>query len=63
MRFCALQVIALLEYLNFNAMQHFTNEYRKRGNFHWTKFLRYPQYMDFHSNTFVVQGRDQYMFS
>ena len=31
--------------------------YRKRGNFHWAKLLRYPQYMDFHGNTFAVQGQ------
>ena len=25
-------------------------------NFHWAKLSRYPQHMDFHSNTFAVQG-------
>ena len=34
-----------------------TVQYRKRGNFHWAKLLRYPQYMDFHGNTFAVQGQ------
>ena len=30
---------------------------RKQGNFHWAKLSRYPQYMDFHGNTFAVQGQ------
>ena len=30
-------------------------EFYKRGNFHWAKLSRYPQYMDFHGNIFAVQ--------
>ena len=29
--------------------------YHKRGNFHWAKLSWYPQCMDFHGITFVVQ--------
>ena len=35
-------------------------KYPKRGNFHWAKlsqYPQYPQYMDFHGNTFTVQGQ------
>ena len=28
---------------------------------HWAKLSQYPQYMDFHGNTFAVQGQDTYI--
>ena len=31
--------------------------YRKRGNFSWAQISWYPQYMDFHGNTFMVGGQ------
>ena len=37
--------------------------YRKRAKLRWAKLLRYPHYMDFHGNTFMVQGQGTYMFT
>ena len=33
----------------------------KQGKFCWAKLSRYSHYMDFPSNTFVVQGQGAYM--
>ena len=47
-------------YTNLNYMawlEKFHPDYHKGANFHWAKLSRYPQYMDFHGNTFAVQGQ------
>ena len=35
--------------------------YCKQGKFCWAKLSQYPQYMDFHGNSFAVQGQGAYI--
>ena len=60
---CIIRVKYSSKFHDFNLVDCFIRDnlhfgmYRKPGNFHWAKLLRYLQYMDFHDNTFAVQGQ------